>query len=447
MDRFPPRRSPRILRTGRLPADVQLSTDQVTWARPTDLEAFSGLLQADAIRCLGRGTASGIAALGGRARREGAASGARARAERAGLARTPARGGHQRAAPARCRSPSGGRGWCWPAWWPCSSDCSWRWRGGLALAAPPQIKLLEMKHITSRDNPDYRRLLRLTQSAAERRETGLAVLDGIHLDSGVPRGVRERGDGVVRRRIGGRQPRDPVPDWQMHGPDDPLVRSPVRCSCIGREPDRRSGRRACCHAFGDESPGDGLLVLSMVYRILATSARSSEARRRPEPRRRGCRRAAPIPGHRNASEAGWERSSGCRSAAGWICRRLLTAFAIACWSQTAVPVNRSTQPTCRARWPSRSARKARACRRSCSPARMDDSGFPCERGAGVVECGCRRGSGLLRVEETPELECIWPRQAGPLIIYIIHIMRNIQDGMVGPGQAAACSKRATWVPW
>ncbi len=38
-----------------------------------------------------------------------------------------------------------------------------------------------MKLISSRDNPDYRRLLRLTQSAAERRETGLAVLDGIHL--------------------------------------------------------------------------------------------------------------------------------------------------------------------------------------------------------------------------------------------------------------------------
>ncbi len=41
-----------------------------------------------------------------------------------------------------------------------------------------------MKHITSRDNPDYRRLLRLTQDPAERRQTGLAVLDGIHLAQG-----------------------------------------------------------------------------------------------------------------------------------------------------------------------------------------------------------------------------------------------------------------------
>lgn len=38
-----------------------------------------------------------------------------------------------------------------------------------------------MKRITSRDNPDYRRLLKLTESAAERRAAGLAVLDGAHL--------------------------------------------------------------------------------------------------------------------------------------------------------------------------------------------------------------------------------------------------------------------------
>jgi len=38
-----------------------------------------------------------------------------------------------------------------------------------------------VKHISSRDNPEYRRLLRLSQSAAERRDSGLTVLDGIHL--------------------------------------------------------------------------------------------------------------------------------------------------------------------------------------------------------------------------------------------------------------------------
>lgn len=41
-----------------------------------------------------------------------------------------------------------------------------------------------MKHITSRDNPEYRRLSRLAQNAADRRETGLMVLDGIHLVEG-----------------------------------------------------------------------------------------------------------------------------------------------------------------------------------------------------------------------------------------------------------------------
>lgn len=41
-----------------------------------------------------------------------------------------------------------------------------------------------MKRISSRDNPAYRRLLRLTENAGERRETGLAVLDGVHLVQG-----------------------------------------------------------------------------------------------------------------------------------------------------------------------------------------------------------------------------------------------------------------------
>ncbi len=38
-----------------------------------------------------------------------------------------------------------------------------------------------MKRVTSRDNADYRRLLRLAESPAERRDSGLLVLDGVHL--------------------------------------------------------------------------------------------------------------------------------------------------------------------------------------------------------------------------------------------------------------------------
>ena len=38
-----------------------------------------------------------------------------------------------------------------------------------------------MRRITSRENPEYRRLLRLTQKPGERRESGLIVLDGDHL--------------------------------------------------------------------------------------------------------------------------------------------------------------------------------------------------------------------------------------------------------------------------
>jgi RNA methyltransferase, TrmH family len=41
-----------------------------------------------------------------------------------------------------------------------------------------------MKRISSRDNADYRGLLKLAQNASERRETGLTVLDGIHLIEG-----------------------------------------------------------------------------------------------------------------------------------------------------------------------------------------------------------------------------------------------------------------------
>jgi TrmH family RNA methyltransferase len=38
-----------------------------------------------------------------------------------------------------------------------------------------------MKHITSRDNASYKRLLRLSASARERKEADVIVLDGIHL--------------------------------------------------------------------------------------------------------------------------------------------------------------------------------------------------------------------------------------------------------------------------
>lgn len=38
-----------------------------------------------------------------------------------------------------------------------------------------------MKQVTSRDNADYRRLLKLVESTPERRGSGLIVLDGVHL--------------------------------------------------------------------------------------------------------------------------------------------------------------------------------------------------------------------------------------------------------------------------
>jgi len=38
-----------------------------------------------------------------------------------------------------------------------------------------------VKSVTSRENPEYRRLLRLTQRVSERRDSGLIVLDGPHL--------------------------------------------------------------------------------------------------------------------------------------------------------------------------------------------------------------------------------------------------------------------------
>ena len=38
-----------------------------------------------------------------------------------------------------------------------------------------------MKTITSADNPTFRSLLRLAQSSRERKESGLSLLDGVHL--------------------------------------------------------------------------------------------------------------------------------------------------------------------------------------------------------------------------------------------------------------------------
>jgi hypothetical protein len=42
---FPTAAVAQDLATGRLPADVQLSTDRVSWSQATDLDAFSDLLQ------------------------------------------------------------------------------------------------------------------------------------------------------------------------------------------------------------------------------------------------------------------------------------------------------------------------------------------------------------------------------------------------------------------
>lgn len=53
----------------------------------------------------------------------------------------------------------------------------------------------QVKHITSRENPFYKRLARLVQSSRERRKSGLTVLDGVHLVEayreavGLPRAV------------------------------------------------------------------------------------------------------------------------------------------------------------------------------------------------------------------------------------------------------------------
>jgi TrmH family RNA methyltransferase len=38
-----------------------------------------------------------------------------------------------------------------------------------------------LKHITSRDNPSFKELLRLAESSRERRKRGLTLLDGVHL--------------------------------------------------------------------------------------------------------------------------------------------------------------------------------------------------------------------------------------------------------------------------
>src|SRR5689334_19328515 len=38
-----------------------------------------------------------------------------------------------------------------------------------------------MKHITSRDNPFFKNLIKLAQSARERKKQGLTLIDGVHL--------------------------------------------------------------------------------------------------------------------------------------------------------------------------------------------------------------------------------------------------------------------------
>lgn len=64
-----------------------------------------------------------------------------------------------------------------------------------------------MKRIASRENPHYKALSRLAHSARERRRTGLALLDGVHLAlaweaaRGAPRELIASDDGVSRPEI------------------------------------------------------------------------------------------------------------------------------------------------------------------------------------------------------------------------------------------------------
>ena len=64
-----------------------------------------------------------------------------------------------------------------------------------------------MKHIASRDNPHFKALKKLCQSGRERRKTGLALLDGMHLIEsyvqhfGKPEEIVVSEGGVMRREI------------------------------------------------------------------------------------------------------------------------------------------------------------------------------------------------------------------------------------------------------
>ncbi len=64
-----------------------------------------------------------------------------------------------------------------------------------------------MKSITSADNPRFRALLKLAQSARERRTSGLSLLDGVHLvaayaeHSGSPREIALSRDGLENSEV------------------------------------------------------------------------------------------------------------------------------------------------------------------------------------------------------------------------------------------------------
>jgi TrmH family RNA methyltransferase len=64
-----------------------------------------------------------------------------------------------------------------------------------------------MKSITSADNPRFRALLRLAQSARERRTSGLSLLDGVHLvaayaeHAGLPREIAVSRSGLDNREV------------------------------------------------------------------------------------------------------------------------------------------------------------------------------------------------------------------------------------------------------
>lgn len=64
-----------------------------------------------------------------------------------------------------------------------------------------------MKHVTSRDNPFFKNLLKLAESARERKKQGLTLIDGVHLIQvywqryGLPRTLAVSDSGLQNREI------------------------------------------------------------------------------------------------------------------------------------------------------------------------------------------------------------------------------------------------------